>query len=720
MLTKCSQCDRSASDDNVQKAVLEASLMTFAQLSKNFQSSIDSFHPEQSHGLDVPPGLLPIRESSVPTTETQTVSAKAKSKLVDETAERLRSMQTATLRDAELDALRLLSRPTIEMLFLTMIDKAARHDTDKTGLYEKCLGPDLGSAFEELVESVRGRRALEDAASALQASVPSGVAVRRQGATVVIPSTDVLPGDIMLLHNGERCPAFGILLMCRDQCSVDVSQVTGRCRPIHRSVGYRPSRDFASRNVVPKGSLVYCTEAVVLAVEGAKEKESVKCERLTAPTGLNFLREVQLFAPSQPELLSTHRLAFPLLAASDVVVIDSEGILEYDGSLDVEYLVCGQEIISVSADSQSTWDRSDVLNARDASSLLAVRPLLANPGIRRLLVAAMLSVLDDVPCSGHDIPGTSWNTSREAVSVKQWIAGHQWSDLSRERYHSDSQIVCSEVKFRGQESCWLRSRMFTFDSRSEAATSPKILLVWGPVRAVAAICSTFTSRRGVVTGDSTQDPLEYEEDGEGIGFATAEVPMVAHPDVHLDLSSMIAQTNGLCSLGSIHLSPHLLKDNVKSLATLLRDTRIICTSTATRSISSHFCRRMNVCCGEGCAFSPDAVIDLSEEESTTRMAELLQARPGFFLVCNITTPSQRCDLVRLLSSGNSHGVAYVGSIPASVAAMQTGHVSVACRTSLGTDVSRVADIVVKNNRLDSLIAAIKECRAHLEANQLVQ
>ena len=86
----------------------------------------------------------------------------------------------------------------------------------------------------------------EETMAALQRLLPHQVRAQRDGAVVVIPSDDVVPGDVILLSAGDNVPADCRLL---EAFSVRVNNatVTGEARP------------FAGRRRVAKS--VTCCEA---------------------------------------------------------------------------------------------------------------------------------------------------------------------------------------------------------------------------------------------------------------------------------------------------------------------------------------------------------------------------------------------------------------------------------------------------------------------------
>jgi P-type E1-E2 ATPase len=96
----------------------------------------------------------------------------------------------------------------------------------------------------------------EETMAALQRLLPHQVRVRRDGVVVVIPSEDVVPGDVIFLTAGDDVPAdsrlvegFGV--------RVNNATVTGESRPMSRDIRSSTETDLLrSRNVLLAGTSV--------------------------------------------------------------------------------------------------------------------------------------------------------------------------------------------------------------------------------------------------------------------------------------------------------------------------------------------------------------------------------------------------------------------------------------------------------------------------------
>ena len=74
----------------------------------------------------------------------------------------------------------------------------------------------------------------ERAAEALQALLPRQVTVRREGQEQLLPAAQVVPGDVLLLTEGEAVPADARLIVT-ERLRIDNSSLTGESRPVPRT-----------------------------------------------------------------------------------------------------------------------------------------------------------------------------------------------------------------------------------------------------------------------------------------------------------------------------------------------------------------------------------------------------------------------------------------------------------------------------------------------------
>lgn len=118
----------------------------------------------------------------------------------------------------------------------------------------------LNAAFAFLQE-LQAERATE----ALQEYLPPMALVRRSGLEEQIPADEIVPGDIILLEEGDRIPADAQLL--RGSLEIDASPLTGESEPVLREAGRGDGEKLQRSDLIFSGTLCTGGEAagVVLA-----------------------------------------------------------------------------------------------------------------------------------------------------------------------------------------------------------------------------------------------------------------------------------------------------------------------------------------------------------------------------------------------------------------------------------------------------------------------
>ena len=119
----------------------------------------------------------------------------------------------------------------------------------------------LNAAFAFLQE-LQAERAVE----ALQAYLPQHAAVLRDGQRVTIESTRIVPGDVLLLEEGDKISADGRLLA--GTIEVDASTLTGESVPVARSSDWDDTDVplLEARDLVFSGTTCTGGEGRVMAV----------------------------------------------------------------------------------------------------------------------------------------------------------------------------------------------------------------------------------------------------------------------------------------------------------------------------------------------------------------------------------------------------------------------------------------------------------------------
>ncbi len=141
------------------------------------------------------------------------------------------------------------------------------------------------------VQEYRAERAIE----ALRKMAAPTAAVLRDGAEIRVPARELVPGDVILLHTGDRLPADGRLLEAVN-LQVEEAALTGESVPVEKHA--RPLEDGDlpvgdRRNMVYAGTAVTYGRGKALVVATAMQTEFGKIAQLlqTVETGKTPLQQ---------------------------------------------------------------------------------------------------------------------------------------------------------------------------------------------------------------------------------------------------------------------------------------------------------------------------------------------------------------------------------------------------------------------------------------------
>ncbi|MCE1274530.1 MAG: HAD-IC family P-type ATPase, partial [Chlorobiales bacterium] len=130
----------------------------------------------------------------------------------------------------------------------------------------------LGIVMLSAVLSTLQEYRASDAVEKLRSRVASRSKVRRGGSELEIPTTSVVPGDIVLLSAGSLVPADGIVLDSLD-CYASQAILTGETFPVIKHAGAVPQDAPVSgrSNCLFMGTSVRSGTATMLVVETARQ-----------------------------------------------------------------------------------------------------------------------------------------------------------------------------------------------------------------------------------------------------------------------------------------------------------------------------------------------------------------------------------------------------------------------------------------------------------------
>ncbi|KQX21458.1 magnesium-translocating P-type ATPase [Variovorax sp. Root434] len=139
------------------------------------------------------------------------------------------SFEPQAKRSLPMQFLARLRNPLVLVLLAASTISAATGDIANAGIIVLLV---LLSVTLDFVQEHRASNAAEK----LRAAVALRASVLRDGATLEIPVTEVMPGDLMLLSAGDRVPADGLVLEARD-FFVNQSLLTGESYPVEKRPG---------------------------------------------------------------------------------------------------------------------------------------------------------------------------------------------------------------------------------------------------------------------------------------------------------------------------------------------------------------------------------------------------------------------------------------------------------------------------------------------------
>jgi magnesium-transporting ATPase (P-type) len=176
--------------------------------------------------------------------------------------------------------------------------------------------PTLGGAivavvFLDALFAFAQERQAERAVEALTRYLPQQAAVRRDGKRAVIDACGLVPGDVLLVAEGDRISADARLL--QGAVEVDMSTLTGESQPVFRSAEFADATGplLEARELVFSGTSCVGGEAEALVFATGMQTELGRIAALTERV------EVEE-SPLDPRL---HLLELPL---ADIGAVDDE------------------------------------------------------------------------------------------------------------------------------------------------------------------------------------------------------------------------------------------------------------------------------------------------------------------------------------------------------------------------------------------------------------
>lgn len=149
--------------------------------------------------------------------------------------------------------------------------------------------------FNAIVGVIQEGRA-QNTLSALKQYVETNATVLRDGKEIIIPDREVVPGDVVVIIEGERVPADARIIRAVN-CLTDESSLTGESKPVEKCSECLASSDLPvadQKNMLFKGTVVVSGHvvAVVIATGASTQMGSIAKEIATIDTDIPLKKNI--------------------------------------------------------------------------------------------------------------------------------------------------------------------------------------------------------------------------------------------------------------------------------------------------------------------------------------------------------------------------------------------------------------------------------------------
>jgi calcium-translocating P-type ATPase len=575
----------------------------------------------------------------------------------------------------------------------------------------------------------------ERATEALQEFLPPTARVRRGGEDVEIEAAALVPGDLLLLSEGDRLSADARLI--DGGVEVDMSPLTGESEPVARSAdsSRSPRSHLESQDLVFSGTLCTAGEA-----EGI-----VYATGMATQLGRIAALSQRVRAEVSPLQIQVNRAA-RLIAAVAVTA-------------GVVFLLVGITVAGLPLDDSLTFSIG-LLVANVPEGLLPTITLALAVGVRRMARRrALIKRLTAVETLGStnvictDKTGTLtegrmsvalfWADGTEVTpGAPPWrSAPEPFSGLLR------TAVRCNNAHIRAAEEGWERTgdpsesallaaaaqlgedwaaaqaerpdkrlMLFAFDPRLKRMTTLDVEGAEERWLHVKGAPMELLNRCDRVRGANGDRPLAAEERerirdaADGYAMRGLRVLGFAERRVHVDLDEdeRGRAESSLCFLGLAALQDPPRPDVPMAVERCRRAGIRIIVVTGDHSLTAEaVARQVGIVTGEARVVSGAEIDRMSEDELDRLVAETDE------LVVARSNPETKLHLVEALRS-EGHTVAMTGDGVNDAPALRRADIGVAMGVS-GTDVAREAStMVLTDDNFSSIITAIEEGRVVYE------
>ncbi|HET9359693.1 MAG TPA: cation-transporting P-type ATPase [Vicinamibacterales bacterium] len=277
----------------------------------------------------------------------------------------------------------------------------------------------------------------EETMAALQRLLPHEVKALRDGSTVVVPSEDVVPGDVIYLAAGDDVPAdcrlvegFGV--------RVSNATVTGEARPESRDA--RPSTEpdvLRSRNVLLAGTSVVSGEARALVFATGMHTVFGGIARLTQTTA-------DAPSPLQKEIATLSRLIGALAVAIGLLVFVIGQFIGLSASISIVFAI-GIIVANVPEGLLPTVTLSMAMAARRMArrnTLVRHLPSVETLGCASVICTDKTGTLTENRMKIRSVYADNGYVDPVAAHTAAFAAGH--------RRFLECAVCCHDLKYAGE------------------------------------------------------------------------------------------------------------------------------------------------------------------------------------------------------------------------------------------------------------------------------
>jgi len=119
--------------------------------------------------------------------------------------------------------------------------------------------------FNAIVGTIQEGKA-QNTLLALKNFVETKATVLRDGTEIIISDTEIVPGDILILQEGEKIPADARITLSQN-LSVDEAALTGESEPVHKIADTLPSTDGeGKKNIIFKGTHIVAGNGMAVVI----------------------------------------------------------------------------------------------------------------------------------------------------------------------------------------------------------------------------------------------------------------------------------------------------------------------------------------------------------------------------------------------------------------------------------------------------------------------